>query len=305
MIHTDPRPPTPDPLFEPKFIRVLEQLTLAGRRVPAGASAGQWRSRTTGSSIEFADYRTYTPGDDYRRIDWNAYARLERLFMRLYRAEENLSLSVLVDTSQSMAWGRPSKARLAAQLAGALSFIAVRTEERVDIAACRGGGIAERAPTATGQAGALSTWRFLERLGYSGTTNLDTSLATYARYVRGSGMCIVISDLFSPAGYEQGIDALLSRRQDVVLVQVLAPDEVEPSPDLIGEWRLQDVEGTDPILATITPQVLRTYRRLLGDYRAEITEFCRRRGVAFLSLRSDVAIEHVLLRTFRRAGVLV
>src|SRR5205085_462051 len=98
---------------------------LAGRRVPTGASAGQWRSRATGSSVEFADYRTYTPGDDYRRIDWNAYARLERLFMRLYRAEENLSLAVVVDTSTSMTWGRPPKARLAAQLAGALSYIAL------------------------------------------------------------------------------------------------------------------------------------------------------------------------------------
>src|SRR5204863_8603033 len=101
-----------EPLFEPGFVRLLESVTLAGRRVPAGRAAGQWRSRAAGSSVEFSDYRTYAPGDEFRRIDWNAYARLERLFVRLYRAEEDLSLAIVLDTSASMAWGRPSKARL-------------------------------------------------------------------------------------------------------------------------------------------------------------------------------------------------
>src|SRR3979409_2500269 len=122
------QPRTPDaPLFEPGLVRVLESLTLAGRGVPAGRAAGQWRSRTSGSSVEFSDYRTYAPGDEFRRIDWNAYARLERLFVRLYRAEEDLALNLLIDASASMAWGRPPKARLAAQLAGALAFIALQS----------------------------------------------------------------------------------------------------------------------------------------------------------------------------------
>ena len=94
--------------------------------MPAGRAAGQWRSRSSGSSVEFSDYRTYTPGDEFRRIDWNAYARLERLFVRLYRAEEDLSLAVILDASASMAWGKPSKGRLAAQLAGALAYVALQ-----------------------------------------------------------------------------------------------------------------------------------------------------------------------------------
>ena len=286
-------------------MRVLETLMLAGRRVPAGQTVGQWRSRSTGSSIEFADYRTYAPGDDYRRIDWNAYARLERLFLRLYRAEENLSLRVFLDTSTSMAWGRPPKLRLAARLAGALSFIGVRNDDRVDVATLRNGGLGEKAPTASGQHGVGAIWRFLERLSSGGTTDLNASLLSAARHVRGSGLALVISDLFSPAGYQQGLDALLARRQDVLLVHVLAPDELEPSPDLVGEWRLQDVEDTDPIQATITPSVLRTYKRLLGAYTKEVGDFCRRRGVTYLVLRSDVPVEDVLLRTLRQVGVLI
>jgi uncharacterized protein (DUF58 family) len=278
---------------------------LAGRRVPTAHSVGQWRSRATGSSVEFSDYRTYTPGDDYRRIDWNAYARLERLFLRLYRAEENLSLAVLLDSSASMSWGRPAKIKLAARLAGALSFIALRNDDRVDIATLRGGGIGERGPNVGGQIGVSAAWRFLERLVCAGTTDLNTSLPTAARHLRGSGLALVISDMFSPAGYQQGIDSLLGRRQDVLLIHVLAPDELEPSPDLVGEWRLQDVENTEPIQATITPSVLRTYKRMLTAYTREVGEYCRRRGVTYLVLRSDAAVEDVLLRTLRQAGVLV
>jgi uncharacterized protein (DUF58 family) len=296
---------THEPLFEPRFLRVLESLQLAGRRVLAGETVGQWRSRAAGSSVEFADYRTYAAGDDYRRIDWNAYARLERLFVRIYRAEENLALAVLLDSSASMAWGHPQKARLAARLAGALSFIALRGDERVDLATCAGGGIAERLPNLIGQVGIWPMWRFLERLAYAGVTDLDASLGTYARQLRRSGMVVILSDLLSPNGYQQGIDALLGRRQDVVLIQILAPDELVPPADLVGEWRLLDVEASSPLEATITPSVVRAYRRLIERYTQEAADFCRRRGVTYLLLRSDTDVEEVLLRTLRRAGVLV
>jgi uncharacterized protein (DUF58 family) len=294
------------PLFEPSFVRALEALTLAGRRVPAGASAGQWRSRTSGSSVEFADYRNYAPGDEFRRIDWNAYARLERLFVRLYRAEEDLSLTLVVDASASMVWGKPTtKARVAAQLAGALAFVALQSGDRVDLATCRDMQLAERLSGLRGQAAAFSAWRLLEALQCSGATNLNAGLSACARSMHGAGMTVVISDLFSPGGYQQGIHALLGRRQDILLIQVLAPDEIEPSADLVGEWRLVDTEPVAPVEATITPGTLRAYRRLLDTFKQEVTDFCRRRGITYLPLRSDVNIQDVVLRTFRRLGVVV
>jgi uncharacterized protein (DUF58 family) len=294
-----------EPLFDAAFLNVLESMTLAGRRVPAGRSMGQWRSRSTGSSIEFSDYRTYAPGDDFRRIDWNAYARLERLFLRLYRAEENLALAIMLDTSASMAWGSPSKAKLAARLAGALSFIALRSDDRVELAACRAGSVADRILSLTGQAAVWPLWNYLERLTCTGTTDLDSSLAAYAAQLRGAGLAVVISDLLSPAGYQRGIDALLAHRQDVVLVHVLAPDELDPPADLMGEWWLLDSEDTESIDATITPSVVRAYRDVLATYTREVADFCRRRGVTYLLLRSDARLEDVLLRTLRHAGVLV
>jgi len=147
----------------------------------------------------------------------------------------------------------------------------------------------------------------LERLDsqQDGTTDLNAALAAAARYLRGAGLAVVISDLFSPSGYQQGIDALLSRRQDVLLVHLLSPDEMEPPADLLGEWRLQDSESFAPVEATITPTVLKAYRRLLKAFSSEVAEFCRRRGIVYLQLRSDVRLQDVLVRTFRTAGILV
>jgi uncharacterized protein (DUF58 family) len=302
---TDNTSPTVAPLFEPGFVRVLESLTLAGRRVPAGRAAGQWRSRASGSSVEFSDYRTYAPGDEFRRIDWNAYARLERLFVRLYRAEEDLSLAVVLDVSASMAWGKPSKGRLAAQLAGALAFIALQSGDRVEVTACRDAGVLQRLPGLRGEGAALSAWRLLERLEFGGATDLNAALAACARYLRGSGLTVIVSDLFSPTGYQQGIDALLTRRQDVLLIHLLAPDEMQPPADLLGEWRLLDSEPVAPLEATITPGVLRAYRRLLDGFCREAADFCRRRGLTYIPMRSDVNLQEVLVRTFRSAGILV
>jgi uncharacterized protein (DUF58 family) len=294
-----------EPLFQPDFLRALEALTLTGRRIPSGRAAGQWRSRASGSSVEFSDYRTYAPGDEFRRIDWNAYARLERLFIRLFRAEEDLALTLILDTSASMDWGRPSKVRLGAQLAGALAFIALQSGDRVSLATCRDGGLGERLDGLRGEGAAWTAWRLLERLQAGGATDLNAGLWACARRMRGSGMTVVVSDLFSPTGYQQGIDALLGRRQDVLLVHVLAPDEMEPAPDLIGEWRLVDAEPASPVEASITPGVLRAYRRLLQAFTQEAADFCRRRGITYLQLRSDTPITDVVLRTFRSIGVVV
>ena len=294
-----------EPLFEPSFVRALETLALAGRRIPSGRAAGQWRSRTSGSSVEFSDYRTYAPGDEFRRIDWNAYARLERLFVRLYRAEEDLTLSLLIDTSASMAWGRPSKARLAGQLAGALAFIGLQSGDRVNLAGLRAGAIDQRLTALRGQPAARTAWRLLQQLQCDGATDLNAALTMYARQQRGAGMTILISDLFSPSGYQQGIDALLGSRQDVLLLHVLAPDELNPPADMIGEWRLVDTEPVAQLEATITPGVMRTYRRLLQSFTAEANEFCRRRGITYLQISSATRIEDLVLRTFRNLGVLV
>ncbi len=291
-------------LFDDVFLRTLEAFRFAPRSSLVGLANGQRRSPAFGSSVEFADYRTYTPGDDYRRIDWNAYARLERLFLRRYRADENLALSIVLDTSASMSWGEPSKARCAAQIAGALTFVGLRSEDAVSLLACRGGTVAESRTRLSGQAGVFEAWRFLEQLSFEGETDLDASLMAYARRLHGRGMALVVSDLLSPGGFQKGIDALLGAGQEVVLLQVLAPDELNPPADMVGDWRLVDAERGDGLEVTITPRLLAIYRETVKRYLDEIVAYCRQRGITHILMSSDVDLREVLIRTLRQAGVL-
>ena len=223
------------------------------------------RQRLVGRVLRLSDLH---PGDEFRRIDWNAYARLERLFVRLYRAEEDLSLAVVLDASASMAWGKPTKGRLAAQLAGALAFIALQSGDRVEIAACREAGrrrsgcatCAARPPP--GPPGAL-----LERLEFSGATDLNAALAASARHLRGAGLTVVVSDLFSPTATSKASTRCSADARTCCSCTCCRPDELQPPADLLGEWRLLDSEPTAPLEATITPGVLRAYRRLLDGFR--------------------------------------
>ena len=162
-------------MFTPDFLRKLEALGLATRQSLAGPSVGSRRSPKLGTSVEFSDFRNYTPGDDYRRIDWNAYARLERLFLRLYRAEENLTVSLLLDTSRSMAWGGPSKFDLARRVAGALAYLALVRDDRVRVGVL-GEDLLAHLPAVAGRAQVWRVWDFLEQLQTLGTTDLGEAL---------------------------------------------------------------------------------------------------------------------------------
>src|ERR1051326_2854653 len=219
----------------------LDSLTLLTRRPMASGRPGRRRSPLAGSSMEFSDYRRYAPGDDFRRIDWRAYARLERLFLRVFEAEENLTVTMLIDCSDSMYHGKPAKAQLAAALAAALSYVALKCEDRVIVGALTDRLAAYR-KTGSGKNAIWTVGDFLNHLPRSGTTDLNRALYDLGRIVSGPGLTIVISDFLAPGGYRTGIRALRQLRQEVALLQILAPDELEP--DLQGDWRLRDSEGT-------------------------------------------------------------
>ena len=287
-------------LFSSDFIRKLESLILLIRRPMPGPAVGRRRAPGLGSSVEFADVRNYTPGDDYRRIDWNAYARLERLFLKLYRAEEGLRVSLLLDTSRSMGWGQPAKLDFARSLASALAYVALNSDDRVSVV-----GLSDRIhsyiPPQSGRAAVRRVWGFLEQLPTGDATDLNTALAEMARYRPRPGLAILITDLLSPKGYQTGLKSLFGLRQEVVLLQVLAPEELKP--DLTGHWRLVDDEEETPMEVTVTPDVLQAYRERLDAFVKEVADFCHSYSITFLQLRSDLSIEEVVLRLLHRARV--
>jgi uncharacterized protein (DUF58 family) len=288
------------PIFDPAFLRKLEALRLWTRQPLHGVAAGSRRAPGLGASVEFADFRSYTPGDDLRRVDWNAYARLERLFLRLYRAEENLTLTLILDTSASMAWGTPPKDRFAQQTAAALAYLALTGEDRVALARCGSAGLSYLPPVG-GRSAISRVWDALAAAPSEGAADLNGALREFGRYRPGPGVAVVLSDLLLPGGYQDGLKTLLHLRQEVVVLQVLAPDEL--APELAGDLRLIDAEDGRAVEVSLTPRVLRAYRERLTAYTRAVAAFCAQHGITFLQLRSDLNLEDVVLRLLRRAAV--
>lgn len=286
--------------FDAEFLRKLELLGLVSRRALPGAGAGPRRSVAAGASVEFADFRTYAPGDDPRRVDWNVYARLGKLFLRVYLAEENATVTFFLDCSGSMAGGDPCKGEFGRRLATALAYAALSNYDRVGVGVCRE-GFDRYLPPVSGRHAAGRIWRFLQEQPLEGNTDLRRGLSGYAPHTRGPGISVVISYLLTPSDWRGGLLALRSLRQEVTLVQVLAPEELQPT--LRGDFTLVDSESGERREVSVTASVLKAYQARLAAYSAEIAAYCSAHSITFMQVSSGARLEDLVLRLMRRAGV--
>src|SRR2546429_8407169 len=281
--------------LEAEVLQGLDSLALLRRRPMASGRPGRRRSPLAGSSMEFADYRRYAPGDDFRRIDWRAYARLERLFLRVFEAEENLTVTVLVDCSDSMYYGNPPKATLATSLAAALAYVALKCEDTVIVGTLTDKLAAYRR-AGSGKHAVWSVGEFLSRLPRSGTTDLNRALYDLGRIVTRPGLTIVISDFLAPGGYQAGIRAVRQLRQEVALLQILAPDELEP--DIQGDWRLQDSEGVGNIDVSISPAGVTGDRKRVRRLTQEQAAYSHTYTRSYSIISRDNSLNFVVQRLF-------
>lgn len=289
--------------FSGDFLRQLERLALAARRPVRGRYSGGRRSPKKGGAVEFADYRDYAPGDDQRLVDWKAYARLDRLFLKLFAEEEDVTVHLFLDTSGSMDWGEGDahKGTYAKRVAAAAAYLALARNERVGVCALAGRDLAYLPPRA-GRPWVWEVWRFLAERPLGGETDLDRALAAFARHRARPGLALVISDLFSPGGYQEGLKRLQALGQEVSVVHVLAPDELDPL--LEGDLRLVDAETGAGRDVSLSPGLLALYRRRLEDFTEEAAAFCRRRGMAYALVNTAWPLDEVFLRRLPEAGVL-
>ena len=292
-------------LISPDLMKRLEQLQLLARRRSKSTAKGERRSGARGQSVEFADYRTYVPGDDLRRIDWNLFGRLERLFLKLYEEERELPVTIYLDSSESMSFGRVSKFDFARQVAAAVGYVALCGFDRVTV---------EPFPLADDQAGLVgelgavrgrqSVMRFfdnLNRLKAGGTADFNQALRLGAMKHRAQGVIVVLSDFLDPAGYEDGLKSLASRGSEVHAVQILAPEELEPSS--YGDLRVIDSETGAEQEVTFGKYRLKSYRATVQNYCRRLQEYCRARGIRYQLAQSDTPIDNLLLKAMRTGGM--
>lgn len=290
------------PLFDSDFLKKLEYLSLVSKRVFRGQLLAQRRTMQLGGGIEFADHREYTPGDDFRYLDWNVFARHGDLLLKRFQEEEDLHVYILLDASRSMALGDPPKFDYARRVAAALAYIALAELDRVAITMIAGDLVADF-PLTRGKGRILALLDFLENQKPEGTlSDLARAAAAFTRRGRRRGLVIVISDLFDPAGFERGLDILRHHGHELHLVQIHDPRDADPR--FKGDVELYDVETDQIERVTVTERNLKQYRRVFAEFLESVKTYCNTYGVGGARSSTEVPFDELLLRMMRAAGAL-
>jgi uncharacterized protein (DUF58 family) len=283
-------------LLEPSLLARLERLQLATRRPLAGHLAGEHRSKRHGTSLDFADYREYTPGDDFRRIDYNLLARLDVLLVKLFEADDELSVRLLVDASASM--GSDGKLEQAKRLAAALGFVAL---VRRDVVSLSQFPHDRRAPRYLGRQAAPRLFGDLEALAASGPTEMTAAMVRHLAQPGSAGLTVLLSDLLTPQ-WEQSIARPTARGGDLVVVHVLARTDIEP--DLFGDIDVVDREDTSRVPVSLSADTIARYTSAARQWLDAVAARCRQVGAGYVRVFADDDLERLLLANWRQEGVL-
>jgi uncharacterized protein (DUF58 family) len=293
---------TGDPLLEPDFLKRLEKLEIAARRVRRGVRRGERVSRRRGSSVEFADHRPYGAGDDLRFLDWNVLVRLDRLMVKLFHDEEDLAVHVVVDGSASMEYGEPTKRIYGLRVAAAVGYVALAGQCRVRPAVLRAPDRLESPGYLRGLGSAERLLGFLGGAASGGPNALRGGLRRLAAEVRPKGVVILVSDLMDRDGVDAALASFGRNPGDLYAIQVLDPFELDPGLD--GEFRLVDSEDGSRSDVSATPDVIRAYRARLDAYLAAVDLSCRRRGIRRMLAPTSLPFEKLVLEVLRVRGLL-
>ena len=288
-------------VFDEAFLRQLERLMLLMKSPVRGGLKGGRRSVKRGQSVEFADYRDYSLGDDLRQLDWNVYARLEKLFVKLFIEEEDVTVTFLIDGSASMAAGRPAKLLFAKRAAAALGYIGLASEDRVAVAVL-GGRVARRQPSLRGSGRVFRLLANLSAIEASvGPTDLVAAGRHAAAQLAGRGIVVLISDLLDPAA-DRVVRELAATNSELIVLHVLSPDELDPR--LEGDLRLVDAETGDGIDVTIDLATIDGYKARLAAWQQGFADLAARRRASYVPVPSDLPLAELVFAELRRRRVL-
>lgn len=277
-------------LFDSDFLKKLEQLVISTKITLADGASGNRKSRAKGSSVEFSDYREYSIGDDFKRIDWNAYGRFEKLFIKLFMEEREAPIHIFLDNSKSMDWGEPNKSIASRRLAAALSYISLCSYDRVSLV-CMNDVVDKFKSDLRGKNSFSQILNLMDSLEYKGTTDIFNTVSKY-NLKSGKGISIVISDFFTKGNLLDMINYLQFKKQEVYICHILAPQEVEPE---IGmSLRLIDIESGEFRDVTSSPALVKTYKKVYKRFITNIEDTCKGRGVNYMFMESSVPPEKMV-----------
>jgi len=295
-----PAPAAPRDLFDEEFQRRLDYLAIVSRKVFAGRTRAERRTKKTGSGIEFADHRPYVPGDDFRYLDWGVYQRHGRLLLRLFEEEEDLSVYILLDISRSMEFGEPAKLDYAKRLAAALAYVALAGLDRVSVLTFANGMQDRLAPT-RGKNRIFTLFSFLRPVRAEGETKIADAMRTFVAQNKRRGVAILISDLYDPAGFEEGVNTLRYAKFEPYIIHIF--DHEEARPQLHGDVRLLDHETGEGRDVTVTPRMLEKYAEAHESYRNSIQAFCTSKRVPYFAIDTSIPFDEAVLDLLRRGGM--
>lgn len=303
-VTTETRPRKVDELLDSTLMSKLDQVDILSRKIFAGKLQGERRSKKRGVSVEFADYRHYVHGDDLRFVDWNIYARLDKLFLKMFIEEEDLSLVIAIDTSASMNWGNPSKFVFCQRLAMALGYIGLANHNRVTLYAFDSGGV-KPLPNMRGRRRTNEMGKWLLDLEPGGSSAFADAMRSIALSRQGKGVMIILSDFMLKEGYEKGLRYLSGGGYDTFCLQVLSPEEIDPAKHgMSGDLRLTDIEDEDTAEITVSAALLKRYKENLNAYCGKFRDFCIRRGMMHITVDTGTNMTTLILEYFRKRGLL-
>lgn len=297
-------PGTIDDLLDSRLMAHLDRLDVVSKKIFSGKIHGERRSRRRGQSVEFADFRNYSHGDDLRFVDWNIYARLDRLFLKMFLEEEDLSMVIAVDASASMDFGSPNKMHYARRLAMALGYIGLVNNNRVSLFSFSDDRI-ERLTGLRGRRRTREMGQWLLNLQPGGTADFAAACRAIALGGQGRGVLLLLSDFLFPDGFEKGLRSIAGRGFDVYALQLLAPDEIDPARHgVLGDLRLVDSESAAEVEVTASSAVVGQYRERLDAHIASLREYCVRRSISHQVVETSLQLETLLVDYLRRRGLL-
>lgn len=276
-------------ILDNETLKKIQTLSLQVGIPLSGQASGNRKSRSKGSSVEFSDFREYVPGDDFRRIDWNAYGRFNKLFVKLFMEEREAPIQIFLDNSLSMNYGDPDKNLAARRLAAALSYISLAAYDRVHILPWNDSVQGPFGPFRT-QAAFMEVVNVLEGLENNGKSSFAQALRKMEWKV-GWGISIVITDGLMDEGMDEALKYLKYRRQEVFLCHILSRQEL--SPELSGALELIDSETGHKMEVTVSGSLMSAYEKNLKHFLSAIKEQCKKWGVHYSLLPSDMPVDQM------------